>query len=157
MTPPTAGSTRRDIRPGRIAGWLLALTLVLPSLVGWLQMPMGANAAVRAQIAGATERTDVDGGSRMARLLADLAVLCTPYGLQLGGKQDQPGDPARKSGHTTCVLCGIASGAGLGVLQASPALPPSQIAIGADFDASRASPPPAARIGDWPPGQGPPN
>ena len=157
MTHPTATTVRRDIRPARIAGWLLALTLVLPSLVGWLQMPMRANAAALAQIAGAAERTNLDRGSQMTRLLADLAVLCTPYGLQLGGKQDQPGDPARKSGHTNCVLCTIASGTALGVLQASPALPPSQIAIGTDFDASAASPPPAGRIGDWPPGQGPPN
>ena len=136
----------REMNPYRVAGWLLAITLVLPSLVGWLPMPMRAQAA-----------TVSDSGvqTATARLLADLAVLCTPYGLRLGG-QDKSGQPAGKLAHDSCVLCGLAATASMGVLQGAAQLVPP---TGATLSLPHFAPKVTARSTDdpRPPSRGPPN
>lgn len=135
------------MRSNRIAGWLLAITIVLPSLIGWLPMPMRAQAAVSEATAQVQDAT--------ARLLADLAVLCTPYGLRLA-KHDAPGKPVGKLAHDSCVLCGLAANASLGVLHAAAAFdPPLATPI-----ASAIAPPGPAPVTDFhprPPSRGPPN
>lgn len=136
----------RHLQPSLI-GWLLACTLVLPSLIGWLPMPMRVQSAFASAAATTQDAT--------ARLLADLAVLCTPYGLRLAS-HDQPAKPAGKVAHDTCVLCGLAAAAAFGVVQQSDALsPPAQ-----NRDPLR----PVAQTGNGtvstalpPPGRGPPN
>jgi hypothetical protein len=137
----------RAFNPNRIAGWLLAITVVLPSLIGWLPMPMRAQAALN------NAGTSVENAT--SRLLADLAVLCTPYGLRLAG-HDQPGKPAGKLAHDVCVLCGLAAGASVGVLQ-------TLAQLGAPATPALAAPPfspsPAPTLAQdpRPPSRGPPN
>jgi hypothetical protein len=137
----------RAFNPNRIAGWLLAITVVLPSLVGWLPMPMRAQAALNNAATSAENAT--------SRLLADLAVLCTPYGLRLAG-HDQPGKPAGKLAHDACVLCGLAAGASVGVLQtlAQLAAPSTPILAAPPFSRS---PAPVLALEPRPPSRGPPN
>jgi hypothetical protein len=89
----------------RLGSWLLAASLVLPSLVGLLPMPMRAQAAMPIVSQDAT-----------ARLLADLAVICTPYGLRTIADHNKSVPPAGKIAHDKCVLCGLAASAALGVL-----------------------------------------
>ena len=91
----------------RLGSWLLAASLVLPSLVGLLPMPMRAQAAMPLASQDAT-----------ARLLADLAVICTPYGLRSIADHGKSLPPAGKIAHDKCVLCGLAATAALGVLPA---------------------------------------
>lgn len=139
--------TARALHANRIAGWLLAMTLVLPSLIGWLPMPMRAQPAMHTAAGSVQSATE--------RLLADLAVLCTPYGLRLMG-QDKPGKPTGKLAHDSCVLCGIAAGASIGVLQqmvllSAPQPIQSQVA---DFAPGTAPP---QTIDPRPPSRGPPN
>ncbi len=137
----------RAFNPNRIAGWLLAITVVLPSLIGWLPMPMRAQAALNSATSSAENAS--------SRLLADLAVLCTPYGLRLAG-HDQPGKPAGKQAHDACVLCGLAAGASVGVLQ-------TLAQLGAPSSSTVASPPfsqspaPMLAMDPRPPSRGPPN
>lgn len=136
----------RHLQP-RLLGWLLACTLVLPSLIGWLPMPMRVQAAFASAAATTQDAT--------ARLLADLAVLCTPYGLRLAG-HDHPAKPAGKVAHDTCVLCGLAAAATFGVVQQSATMPPPAqygeplrpVAQTGSGTVSAALPPP---------GRGPPN
>jgi len=137
----------RTAHSNRIAGWLLAMTLVLPSLIGWLPMPMRAQAAMQSAAGNVQSATE--------RLLADLAVLCTPYGLRLMG-QDKPGKPAGKLAHDSCVLCGIAAGASIGVLQQMVLLsaPQPVQTRTADF---APGPSPPQTIDPRPPSRGPPN
>ncbi len=147
----TARSADSAAPAGKIVGWLLALTIVLPSLIGWLPMPMRAPMPMPAS-AG----QGVDGGSSMERLLADLAVLCTPYGLRLAANGEKP-MPGGKSGHDICLLCGIAAAASIGVLagQAIAFDPPARVGIQpADVPTA---PPASSSIGERPPGRGPPN
>ncbi|MDF3074100.1 MAG: hypothetical protein K0S54_1767 [Alphaproteobacteria bacterium] len=92
----------------RLGSWLLAAALVLPSLVGLLPMPMRAQAAMPVASQDAT-----------AKLLADLAVICTPYGLRSIADHDKSVPPAGKIAHDKCVLCGLAAAAALGVLPAA--------------------------------------
>jgi len=148
MTARSAGSAAPA---GKIVGWLLALTIVLPSLIGWLPMPMRAPLPMPAS-AGQS----VDGGSSMERLLADLAVLCTPYGLRLAANGEKP-VPGGKTGHDICLLCGIAAGASIGVL-ASQAMffgPPAM--VDAEPTGGRTAQHVSSSIGERPPGRGPPN
>lgn len=137
----------RALNPNRIAGWLLALTVVLPSLIGWLPMPTRAQAALTNAASSAENAT--------SRLLADLAVLCTPYGLRLAG-HDRPGKPAGKPAHDTCVLCSLAAGASVGVLQtlAQLAVPSTPALAAPPFSRS---PAPALAQDPRPPSRGPPN
>lgn len=137
----------RAFNPDRIAGWLLAITIVLPSLIGWLPMPMRAQAAMDSAAASA--------GNATSRLLADLAVMCTPYGLRLAGN-DRPGKPAGKPAHDACVLCGLAAGASVGVLQslAQLAAPATPILAVPPFSQT---PAPALAQDPRPPARGPPN
>ena len=136
---------------GRITGWLLALTIALPSLIGWLPMPIRTMALPPAAASQA-----VDAGSGMERLLADLAVLCTPYGLRLAANGEKP-VPGGRSGHDICLLCSIAAGASLGVL-AGEAITLKPVPMAGDASAGLpAAPPAAASIGERPPGRGPPN
>ena len=148
MTARSAGSAATV---GRIAGWLLALTIVLPSLIGWLPMPMRTMA-----LPSAPAGQSVDGGSSMERLLADLAVLCTPYGLRLAANGEKP-VPGGKSGHDICLLCSIAAAASLGVLAGQAiALQPAAM-VGDSSTGLPAAPAAASSIGERPPGRGPPN
>jgi hypothetical protein len=129
----------------RLGSWLLAASLVLPSLVGLLPMPMRAQAAVPVASQDAT-----------ARLLADLAVICTPYGLRNIADHNKSTPPAGKIVHDKCVMCALAATAALGV-----------IPVGADCAMSMArAETVAATERDFaflvsfnlpPPGRGPPN
>ena len=138
----------------RFGGWLLAITLALPSLIGWLHVPMGARASLPVTVETPAAE---NGGSAMTRLLADLAVLCTPYGLRLGGGAGGPEQPAGgRIGHDNCVLCGIAGAMPAGVLRGAPLpLPPADSAT--TGDRANAATAPAATIAERPPGRGPPN
>lgn len=139
--------TARALHANRIAGWLLAMTLVLPSLIGWLPMPMRAQAAMHTAAGNVQSATE--------RLLADLAVLCTPYGLRLMG-QDKPGKPTGKLAHDSCVLCGIAAGASVGVLQQTVLLfVPERLQAPVSDSAPGLAPPQTIDL--RPPSRGPPN
>jgi hypothetical protein len=128
----------------RLGRWLLAAALVLPSLVGLLPMQMRAQAAMPVASQDAT-----------AKLLADLAVICTPYGLRTIADHNKSVPPAGKIAHDKCVLCGLAATAALGVLPAGvdcamPARAETVAAVERDiaFLVSFNLPPP---------GRGPPN
>lgn len=136
---------------GKIAGWLLALTIALPSLIGWLPMPMRAPAPAQAS-AGES----VDGGSSMERLLADLAVLCTPYGLRLAANGEKP-VPGGKTSHDICLLCGIAAAASIGVLAGQAMAFDRPATVGIQPADVPTAPPASSSIGERPPGRGPPN
>lgn len=129
----------------RLAGWLLAASLVLPSVIGLLPMPMRAQAAV-----------PVVGQDATARLLADLAVICTPYGLRNIADHNKSTPPAGKIAHEKCVLCGLAAAAALGVLPtdvacAMPAARAQTVAL-AERDVAF-----LVSFNLPPPGRGPPN
>ncbi|MGE0152124.1 MAG: hypothetical protein AB7R90_05860 [Reyranellaceae bacterium] len=137
----------RALNSNRIAGWLLAISLVLPSLVGWLPMPLRVQAAVAATAQTAQDATQ--------RLLADLMVLCTPYGLRLAGPDQTPAEPAGKPIHESCVLCGLAAGASLGVLQQVDLLiQPGQGQVATA--AAAHTPAPGQAFDPKPPSRGPP-
>lgn len=150
MEPSPAGLSRfRTLRrrPARLGIWLLALCLALPGTLGWLQVPMGA----RAGIPAATEIRDAT-----SRLLADLAVLCTPFGLRLDSHQETPSAPPTRSGHDICLLCNLPGQGAAGVLGQAPAIDaPYGIAAGT-LPRLRPEPHDAAAP-DQPRGRGPPN
>jgi hypothetical protein len=126
--------------------WLLAAALALPSLIGLLPMPMHAQAAP--PVATAQDAT--------AKLLADLAIICTPYGLRSLPEHNAPAPPAGKIAHDSCVLCGLAANAALGVLNAGNDCAAPDIATEAVAAAETANPLRLA-FNLPPPGRGPPN
>lgn len=127
----------------RLGSWLLAVSLVLPSLVGLLPMPMRAQAAMPVASQDAT-----------ARLLADLAAICTPYGLRNIADHKVP--PAGRIAHDKCLLCGLAAAAALGVLPVGSdyAIPAAQAATVAAVKRDIAF---VESFNLPPPGRGPPN
>lgn len=129
----------------RPLGWILAAALALQSLIGLMPMPARAHAAAPAS--SAQDAT--------SRLLADLAVLCTPYGLRVMGKSEIPAKPTGKIGHDICVLCGLAAGASLGLVQAAPVFEPPSASWRLSLVAVPALP---VRWSEplLPPGRGPP-
>jgi hypothetical protein len=129
----------------RLGSWLLAASLALPSLVGLMPMPMRAQAAM-----------PVSGQDAMARLLADLAVICTPYGLRNIADHGKSVPPAGKIAHDKCVLCGLAATAALGVLPADVdcAMPPAGADTVATVETDTAV---LVSFNLPPPGRGPPN
>lgn len=136
------------LKLNRLSGWLLAAALVLPSLIGWLPMPMRVQQAVAATTQTAQDATQ--------RLLSDLMVLCTPYGLRLIGQPDQPATPTGEAAHDACVLCGLAAGASVGVLDGIVALAPSNAAATVG-NAAMPGAAPHASHDLRPPSRGPPN
>jgi hypothetical protein len=127
----------------RLGSWLLAVSLVLPSLVGLLPMPMRAQAAMPVASQDAT-----------ARLLADLAVICTPFGLRNIADHKVP--PAGRIKYEKCLLCGLAANAALGVLPVGSdyAVPAAQAATVAAIERDIAF---VESFSLPPPGRGPPN
>lgn len=136
------------LKLNRLSGWLLAAALVLPSLIGWLPMPMRVQQAVAATTQTAQDATQ--------RLLSDLMVLCTPYGLRLVGQHGEPATPTGEAAHDACVLCGLAAGASIGVLDGIVALAPSNAAA-AVGNAAMPGAAPHASHDPRPPSRGPPN
>ena len=92
----------------------------------------------------------------MERLLADLAVLCTPYGLRLAANGEKP-VPGGKSGHDICLLCSIAAAASIGVLAGQAITLQPAAMVGDSSTGLPVAPPAASSIGERPPGRGPPN
>lgn len=136
------------LKLNRLSGWLLAIALVLPSLIGWLPMPMRAQAAVAATVETAHDAAQ--------RLLADLAVLCTPYGLRLTGQDEPPEKPAGQPAADICILCGLAAGASLGVFQGVVQFPaPGDAPV--LVKAAVPAPAPERNLDPRPPSRGPPN
>jgi hypothetical protein len=125
--------------------WLLAAVLALPSLIGFLPMPMRAQAAPLAATQDAT-----------AKLLAELSVICTPYGLRSLAEHNAPAQPAGKIAHDTCVLCGLAANAALGVLHVEAQCAAPGIA-GETVAAIESGNPRRLAFNLPPPGRGPPN
>jgi hypothetical protein len=126
--------------------WLLAAALALPSLIGLLPMPMRAQAS---QPVAATQ-------DATAKLLADLSIICTPYGLRSLAEHNAPAQPAGKIAHDICVLCGLAANASLGVLHveahcAAPGIASETLA------AIESGNPLRLAFNLPPPGRGPPN